>query len=41
MIAYVDDFKALMWVTVAAMPLVLLLRRPRHAAPEAAAAAME
>ncbi|WP_413872813.1 DHA2 family efflux MFS transporter permease subunit [Albidovulum sp.] len=41
MIAYVDDFKALMWVTVAAMPLVLLLRRPRHAAPGAAAAAME
>ena len=27
MIAYVDDFKALMWITLAAVPLVLLLRR--------------
>lgn len=28
MISYVDDFKAMMWVTLAAIPLALLLRRP-------------
>lgn len=28
MVGYVDDFKAMMWVTLAAVPLVLLLRRP-------------
>ncbi len=37
MVAYVDDFTAMMWVTVAAMPLILLLRRPGSAAPAAAA----
>jgi Zn-dependent M28 family amino/carboxypeptidase len=28
MIAYVDDFKLMMWVTSAAMPLALILRKP-------------
>ena len=28
MVGYLDDFKAMMWVTLAAVPLVLLLRRP-------------
>lgn len=28
MIAYVDDFKLMMWVTIAAMPLALILRKP-------------
>ena len=28
MIGYVDDFKAMTWVTVAAIPLIFLLRRP-------------
>ena len=38
MISYVDDFKALMWVTLAALPLAFLLRRPvmAQAAPPAA-----
>jgi DHA2 family multidrug resistance protein len=31
MIAYVDDFKLMMWVTLAALPLVLLLRKPKVA----------
>lgn len=31
MIAYVDDFKLMMYVTIAALPLVLLLRRPKTA----------
>ena len=29
MIAYVDDFKLMMYVSIAALPLVLLLRRPK------------
>ena len=28
MISYVDDFKLMMWVTIAAMPLALILKRP-------------
>ncbi|MCE5973361.1 DHA2 family efflux MFS transporter permease subunit [Sinirhodobacter sp. WL0062] len=37
MISYVDDFKAMMWVTLAALPLTFVLRRPDpHAAAEAA-----
>ena len=32
-IAYIDDFKVLMLVTLAAMPLLVLLRRPRRAPP--------
>ena len=42
MIAYVDDFKLMMLVTLAAMPLVLLLRMPKRAPmADAGAAAME
>lgn len=33
MVAYVDDFEALMWITLAALPLALLLRRPVAASP--------
>lgn len=31
MISYVDDFKLMMWVTIAAMPLALILRKPQAA----------
>lgn len=42
MISYIDDFKLMMIVTLAAMPLVLLLRMPKRApAGDAVAAAME
>lgn len=30
MVAYIDDFWLMMWVTLAAMPLVFLLRKPAH-----------
>lgn len=40
MIAYVDDFWLMMWVTLAAVPLVLLLRPPRPGGPRASAADM-
>lgn len=30
MISYIDDFWLMMWVTLAAIPLALLLRRPGH-----------
>ena len=36
MIAYLDDFKLLMWVTIAAAPLILLLRKNRRAIPKEA-----
>ncbi len=41
MIAYLNDFKLLFWVTLAAIPLLLVLRRPAHlrAGPPAAPAA--
>ena len=32
-IAYIDDYRFLMYVLLAAAPLVLLLRPPRKAAP--------
>jgi len=32
MIAYLDDFYAMMWLTLAALPLVLLLRKPKAGA---------
>ena len=32
-IAYLDDFYIMMWLTLAAIPLVLLLRPARPAAP--------
>jgi DHA2 family multidrug resistance protein len=42
MIAYLDDFKLLMWVTLAALPLILLLRKNRRPVPrEAMEAAVE
>lgn len=28
MISYIDDFKALMWITLSALPLALMLRKP-------------
>ncbi len=42
-IAYIDDFLLMMYVTLAALPFVLLLRPQRRSSPpaEAAAAAME
>ena len=33
MIAYLDDFKLMMILTAAALPLVLLLKRPKRGAP--------
>jgi len=39
MIAYIDDFKLMMLVTLAAIPLALLLRKPRPAAGRVAPAA--
>jgi MFS transporter, DHA2 family, multidrug resistance protein len=42
MIAYLDDFKLLMWVTLAALPLILLLRKSRkQPSANAMEAAME
>jgi len=42
MIAYLDDFRVLMWVTLAALPLILLLRRNARPVPkEALDAAVE
>jgi DHA2 family multidrug resistance protein len=40
MIAYLDDFWLMMWVTLAALPLVLLLRPPKPGGPKASAADM-
>ena len=41
MISYVDDFKLMMIVTLCAIPLALLLRKPQATPVAAAAAAME
>ncbi len=38
MMAYIDDFKLMMFVTLAALPLVILLRKPKHQAHAAEAA---
>src|SRR4051794_6269274 len=38
MVAFVDDFKLMMFVSLASIPLVLLLRRPKPRAPQPAAA---
>ena len=38
-IAYLNDFRFMMYVTLLAIPLILLLRKPRRAAPAAALAA--
>ena len=40
MVAYIDDFWAMMWVTLLSVPLVLLLRPPRADAPKASVADM-
>ena len=41
-IAYIDDFRLMMFVTLAVIPLLLFMRKPRQAAPAGpAAAAME
>ncbi|AWK85255.1 DHA2 family efflux MFS transporter permease subunit [Azospirillum thermophilum] len=41
MIAYLDDFKLMMYVALLVIPMLLLLRRPRGAARQADAAVME
>lgn len=41
MISYLNNFLAMMWVTLGALPLVLLLRRPRHQSMPAGAAHMD
>jgi MFS transporter, DHA2 family, multidrug resistance protein len=41
MIAYIDDFKLMMIVTLLAVPLVMLLRKPRRAPAAEAAAALD
>jgi DHA2 family multidrug resistance protein len=41
MVAYIDDYKFMMLVIVACLPLLLLLRRPRALARSAASAALE
>jgi DHA2 family multidrug resistance protein len=42
MVAYLDDFQLLMWVTIAAVPLILLLRKNQRPVPkEAMEAAVE
>ncbi|HYM73945.1 MAG TPA: DHA2 family efflux MFS transporter permease subunit [Stellaceae bacterium] len=38
MVAYIDDFKLMMIISVASLPLILLLRPPRRAAVQPAAA---
>lgn len=38
MVAYIDDFWLMMWITLAAVPLVMLLRPPRPGAQAASAA---
>jgi MFS transporter, DHA2 family, multidrug resistance protein len=41
MVAYLNDFKLLMWVTLAAAPLILLLRKNMRAIPKEAMEAVE
>ena len=41
MIAYLDDFQLLMWVTLAALPLILLLRKNMRAIPKEAMEVVE
>jgi DHA2 family multidrug resistance protein len=42
MLAYLQDFRLMMWITLAAIPLILLLRAPtKKATPESLPAAME
>ncbi len=39
-IAYLNDFRLMMYVMLLAIPMLLLLRKPRHTAPPPAAAAV-
>ncbi|MFO1144314.1 MAG: DHA2 family efflux MFS transporter permease subunit [Amaricoccus sp.] len=39
-VAYVDDFKLMMWVTLAVVPLLAFMRKPRAAGPSGAPAAV-
>ena len=41
MVAYVDDFRLMFFITIACMPMLLLMRRPRRAGGEPAHAAVE
>jgi DHA2 family multidrug resistance protein len=41
MVAYVDDFKLMFFITIACMPMLLLMRRPRRAGAEPVHAAVE
>jgi DHA2 family multidrug resistance protein len=41
MVAYVDDFKLMFIITIACMPMLLLMRRPRRAGAEPVHAAVE
>lgn len=41
MIAYIDDFYLMFWVTIAILPLVLLFRKPRETGDTAEAMAVE
>lgn len=40
MVAYIDDFWAMMWITLLSVPLVLLLRPPQPGGPKASSADM-
>ena len=40
MVAYIDDFYMMMWMSLAAIPMVLLMRRSSGRAPSAGADAM-
>ena len=40
MVAYIDDFWAMMWVTLLSVPLVILLRPPAPGGPAASASDM-
>jgi DHA2 family multidrug resistance protein len=39
-IAYADDYVLMMWLTLLALPMLLLMRRPRQAAGGTPAAAI-
>jgi DHA2 family multidrug resistance protein len=41
MVAYIDDFKLMFIITLACMPMLLLMRKPRHGALDPAHAAVE
>ncbi len=41
MIAYINDFRLMLYLTVAVIPVLLLIRAPRRAAAEQAHAVMD